>query len=56
MDKYTKVVLTVIAICLVWLCVMRTTKTVEAQGSSSINISSVGGYKVYNGRLNVNCD
>jgi LEA14-like dessication related protein len=40
-DLYTKVVLTVIAVCLVWLClggILRTTAPLQAQGRELVDV------------------
>lgn len=42
-DRYTKIVLTVIAACLVWLCAMSTGKTAQAQQLTAMPSTLPGG-------------
>ena len=43
-DRYTKTMLTIIALCLVWICVRDTAPPAYAQGGTiDVNISEVGG-------------
>ena len=45
MDRYSRVALTVIALCLVWLCVNTSTRTVRAsEGMYAIEASAGGGF------------
>lgn len=37
-DRYTKMILTIIAGCLVWLCIRPTESTVHAQGYQAVKI------------------
>ncbi len=54
-DTYTKFILTVIAICLVWISVRDTAPSAyAAQGTIDVNISEIGGgYISYGGPLPV---
>ena len=50
-DRYMRAVLTVIAVCLVWIC-LRDVVIVEpahAQGRMDVNISGVGGKGIFYG-------
>jgi len=58
-DRYTKAVLTVIAICLVWNIVAGTNvgRAVAQSGPVHVVIDSVSSYAfAYAGPLHVNCD
>ena len=54
-DTYTRFILTVIAICLVWISVRDTAPSAYAnQGTLDVNISEIGGqYIPYGGPLPV---
>jgi len=54
MDKYTKVVLTIIAGCLLWLC-FTNTNLVTASNLTEVDIRSVGGYSIVGGVIHTKC-
>jgi len=54
-DKYTKVVLTVIAVCLLWLCFTLTVNPVSADDVVNVNIERVGGYRLLSDVIKVEC-
>ena len=54
-DKYTKVVLTVIAVCLLWLCFTITVNPVSADDVVNVNIERVGGYRLLSDVIKVEC-
>lgn len=49
--RYLKAVLTVIAVCLVWICLRDVVivKPAHAQGTMDVNISGVGGKSILYG-------
>ena len=53
-DRYTKLVLSVIALCLVWICIRDIAVTpVQAQWGQDVNISAIGGRRLSSGYLPV---
>jgi hypothetical protein len=42
-DRYTKIVLTIIAVCLVWIAARDTAVPTYAQGTMNVNIEQVAG-------------
>ncbi len=47
-DRYLRVVLTVIAVCLVWICLrdVAVVKPAYAAGTMDVNIASIGGREI----------
>ena len=46
-DRYTKIVLTIIAVCLVWISVRDTAPSAYAQGTMDVNIVEVAGETLF---------
>ena len=51
-DRYTKFILTVIALCLVWISVRDTAPPVYAQGIVDVNIRELAGKRI---RCGIGC-
>ena len=50
-DRYTKIVLTIIAVCLVWIAARDTAVPAYAQRTMEVNITEVAGRRLYCGAL-----
>ena len=50
-DRYTKFVLTIIAVCLVWIAARDTAVPTSAQGTMDVNITEVAGTRLSCGVL-----